>query len=79
MPTLAEMGVALNVVPMHAEITVDMRNLPGDTGNAPERFMQRILRAAGYPVAGVAPPSSVGDRIKTAAAELLFKVRFGVS
>ena len=46
-PTMASMGVALNVVPMHSEIFVDMRNLPGDEGVLPEQFMKRALTKAG--------------------------------
>jgi hypothetical protein len=53
-PTFLSMGVATNVVPMHSTITVDMRNLPGDEGGAPERFLQHILRAAGVAVKGQA-------------------------
>lgn len=49
-PTMVHAGVALNVVPMHSEISVDMRNLPGDEHGAPRRFMLRALRAAGVAV-----------------------------
>ena len=74
-PTLAEMGVALNVVPMHASITVDMRNLPGDVGPEPRRFMYRMLHASGHPVMGGEPPASVGGKIKAHIAAAIRKVR----
>jgi acetylornithine deacetylase/succinyl-diaminopimelate desuccinylase-like protein len=49
-PTIISAGVATNVVPMHAEITIDMRNLPGDEGNAPLCFVRRAVEFAGLQV-----------------------------
>lgn len=49
---MASMGVAQNVVPMHSEISVNMRTLPGDMGDLPRSFMLRMLREAGVQVAG---------------------------
>jgi hypothetical protein len=49
-PTIISAGVAMNVVPMHSEITVDMRNLPGDVGNTPLCFVKRAVEFAGLQV-----------------------------
>jgi acetylornithine deacetylase/succinyl-diaminopimelate desuccinylase-like protein len=77
-PTLTNMGVAHNVVPMHSAIVVDMRTLPGDDGPRPRQFMLRMLRAAGVEVEGEAHEGSsrpVGRAIKKLLASVLQRAR----
>lgn len=51
-PTFVSMGVASNVVPTHSDVTLDMRTLPGDEGNAPLQHLLRMLQGAGLRVVG---------------------------
>lgn len=46
-PTLVRAGVATNVVPMHSELTFDMRLLPGDDGDTATAHVVRALRSTG--------------------------------
>ena len=80
-PTLASMGVAMNVVPTHSEITVDMRNLPGDEDGAPRRFMLHALRAAGVAVAAAPGDAREGlrGRVQRAARGLWRRVSGGAA
>lgn len=51
-PTVVRAGVATNVVPMHSEVTFDMRLLPGDEGDTATEHVLRALRGAGARVVG---------------------------